>query len=87
MLPDAECVKIVTEILDSLELGDYVVKVNNRKLLDGIFAVCGVPESSFRAICSAVDKLDKQDWVEVTQSWPELPCAILNAVPGRSRQR
>ncbi|EDQ89263.1 uncharacterized protein MONBRDRAFT_37112 [Monosiga brevicollis MX1] len=65
MMPDAECVKIVTEVLDGLKLGDYVVKVNNRKLLDGIFAVCGVPEASFRAICSAVDKLDKQPWNEV----------------------
>eukprot|EP00730_Choanoeca_flexa_P019786 TRINITY_DN9676_c0_g1_i3.p1 TRINITY_DN9676_c0_g1~~TRINITY_DN9676_c0_g1_i3.p1 ORF type:complete len:609 (+),score=186.08 TRINITY_DN9676_c0_g1_i3:43-1869(+) len=71
MLPDAECVKIVTEVLDSLELGDYVVKVNNRKLLDGIFAVCGVPESSFRAICSAVDKLDKQEWEEVKAEMTE----------------
>ena len=28
-------------------------------LLDGMFAVCGVPEDKFRPICSAVDKLDK----------------------------
>ena len=34
-------------------------QVNNRKLLDGIFASCGVPEEKFRSICSSVDKLDK----------------------------
>lgn len=28
MVPDAECVKIVTEVLDSLNLGNYVVKVS-----------------------------------------------------------
>jgi histidyl-tRNA synthetase len=27
MVPDAECVKVVTEVLDSLSLGNYVVKV------------------------------------------------------------
>ena len=27
MLPDAECVKIVAEILSSLNLGDFVIKV------------------------------------------------------------
>jgi hypothetical protein len=27
--------------------------------LDGIFDLCGVPEDKFRAISSAVDKLDK----------------------------
>ena len=28
MIPDAECIKIVAEILDSLELGEFVVKVS-----------------------------------------------------------
>ena len=27
MLPDAECVKLVSEILCALELGDFVIKV------------------------------------------------------------
>ena len=38
---------------------DICFKVNHRQLLDGMFAVCGVPEDKFRSICSAVDKLDK----------------------------
>lgn len=59
MLPDAECVKVVSEILDSLEIGDYVIKLNNRQLLDGMFEACGVPVDKFRTICSSVDKLDK----------------------------
>ncbi|CAF3677480.1 unnamed protein product [Rotaria sordida] len=36
--------------------------VNHRKLLDAIFAVCGVPDSHFRPISSSVDKLDKTPW-------------------------
>lgn len=27
-----------------------------------MFAACGVPDSKFRTICSAVDKLDKVFW-------------------------
>lgn len=34
-------------------------QVNDRRVLDGMFAVCGVPESKFHAICSSIDKLDK----------------------------
>ena len=34
-------------------------QMNHRKLLDGIFAVCGVPADKIRTISSAVDKLDK----------------------------
>jgi len=65
MVPDAECIKIVTEILSELDLGAFTVKVNHRCLLDGMFAVCGVPEDKFRTICSAVDKLDKEPWSAV----------------------
>ncbi|ESO93792.1 hypothetical protein LOTGIDRAFT_153262 [Lottia gigantea] len=65
MIPDAECIKIVAEILQSLDLGNFVVKVNHRKLLDGMFAACGVPDDKFRCICSAVDKLDKTFWNDV----------------------
>ncbi|XP_078682505.1 histidine--tRNA ligase, cytoplasmic-like isoform X3 [Branchiostoma floridae x Branchiostoma belcheri] len=65
MIPDAECVKIVAEILSELNVGDFIIKLNNRLLLDGMFAVCGVPEEKFRTICSAVDKLDKTFWEDV----------------------
>lgn len=59
MLPDAECVKVVSEILSSLNIGEYVIKLNHRQILDGMFEACGVPTDKFRTICSSVDKLDK----------------------------
>ena len=59
MLPDAECVKIVKEILSKIDIGAFCIKVNHRQILDGMFEVCGVPSSMFRTICSSVDKLDK----------------------------
>ncbi|XP_073966004.1 histidine--tRNA ligase isoform X1 [Choristoneura fumiferana] len=65
MVPDAECLKVVSEILDALKIGDYVLKVNHRRLLDGMFEACGVPADNFRATCSTVDKLDKSPWEEV----------------------
>ena len=65
MLTDAECIKIVCDILKELDMNNFTVKVNHRKILDGIFEYCGVPESEFRPICSAVDKLDKEPWETV----------------------
>ncbi|XP_071951017.1 histidine--tRNA ligase, cytoplasmic-like isoform X2 [Antedon mediterranea] len=65
MIPDAECIKIVYEILDNLKLGEFVVKVNHRRILDGMFEACGVPDDKFRTICSSVDKLDKTLWEDV----------------------
>ncbi|XP_045855308.1 histidine--tRNA ligase, mitochondrial isoform X2 [Meles meles] len=65
MIPDAECLKIMCEILSGLQLGDFLIKVNDRRILDGMLAVCGVPESKFHAICSSIDKLDKISWNDV----------------------
>uniref|UniRef100_A0A8C0KSE7 histidine--tRNA ligase n=1 Tax=Canis lupus dingo TaxID=286419 RepID=A0A8C0KSE7_CANLU len=65
MIPDAECLEIMCEILRSLQIGDFLVKVNDRRILDGMFAICGAPDSKFRAICSSGNKLDKVSWEEV----------------------
>ncbi|XP_004686874.1 PREDICTED: probable histidine--tRNA ligase, mitochondrial [Condylura cristata] len=65
MIPDAECLKIICEILSGLQLGDFLIKVSDRRILDGMFAVCGVPESKFHTICSSVDKLGKMSWEDV----------------------
>merc|ERR1712106_621695 len=62
MLADAECVKIVDDILRRVDVGDYLVKINDRRILDGIFAVCGCPDDKFRGACAEVDKLDKLEW-------------------------
>ena len=60
MLPDAEILRITSEIFEALGWqGKYTIKINHRKILDGIFEVCGVPTEKLRTISSAVDKLDK----------------------------
>ncbi|XP_043377460.1 histidine--tRNA ligase, cytoplasmic isoform X2 [Chelonia mydas] len=65
MIPDAECLKIVHEILSMLQLGDFLIKVNDRRILNGVFAVCGIPDSLFHSTCSTVDKLNKATWEDV----------------------
>lgn len=62
MLPDAEVFKVIHEILSRLNVGKFVIKCNHRAVLDGIFEIAGVSADQFRAICSAVDKLDKAPW-------------------------
>jgi histidyl-tRNA synthetase len=72
MLPDAEIVRIVTEVFEGLGWrGRYTIKLNHRKILDGIFEVCGVPSDRIRTISSAVDKLDKLPWAEVRKEMTE----------------
>ncbi|KAF4605988.1 Cytoplasmic and mitochondrial histidine tRNA synthetase [Pleurotus pulmonarius] len=65
MIPDAELISLLCTILTKLEIGDFTLKLNHRKILDGLFEVCGVPSDKIRTISSAVDKLDKMSWVDV----------------------
>jgi histidyl-tRNA synthetase len=71
MIADAEVLAILCEILEALQVGRFQVKLNHRGVLDGIFAVCGVPEPLTRSISSAVDKMDKLPWPEVKKEMME----------------
>ncbi|KAF9583470.1 Cytoplasmic and mitochondrial histidine tRNA synthetase [Lunasporangiospora selenospora] len=71
MIPDSEIIRVLVECLTELELGDFTIKINHRKILDGIFEVCGVPEDKIRTISSAVDKLDKLPWADVRKEMTE----------------
>ncbi|CDS10433.1 hypothetical protein LRAMOSA03109 [Lichtheimia ramosa] len=85
MIADAEILKILCEALTALDIGEYTVKLNHRKILDGIFEVCGVPEEKIRPISSAVDKLDKLPWEDVKKEMTEekgLPEDVADKIGG-----
>jgi histidyl-tRNA synthetase len=65
MQADFEVIKVLTELLDKLDIGMYEIKLNHRKLLDGMLEICGVPPEKFRTVCSSIDKLDKLTFEEV----------------------
>ena len=65
MVPDAEILSVLVEGLTLLGIRDFKVKLNHRKILDGIFKIAGVKDEDVRKISSAVDKLDKLPWEAV----------------------
>ncbi|XP_078443663.1 class II aaRS and biotin synthetases superfamily protein [Wolffia australiana] len=71
MEPDFEVIKVLTELLDALNIGEYEVKLNHRKLLDGMLAICGVGPEKFRTVCSSIDKLDKQPFEQIKKELVE----------------
>ncbi|KAH6910988.1 histidine-tRNA ligase [Coprinopsis sp. MPI-PUGE-AT-0042] len=71
MIPDAELLSMLCTVLTKLDVGEFTVKLNNRKILDGLFEVCGVPADKIRTISSAVDKLDKMPWADVKKEMTE----------------
>lgn len=58
MLYEVECIQIFDEVLSSLNLPGFSIKINNRKILSGIAEESGAG-NHLVAIVTAMDKLDK----------------------------
>jgi histidyl-tRNA synthetase len=71
---DAEMIAIAAEIMEAagLRRGEYVVKINDRRLLDGVLEQIGIPNTSEGAlqrlsVLRALDKLDRLGMLAVEQ--------------------
>jgi len=70
---DAEICMMAADALEALGIprGQYVIKVNNRKILDGVMEAIGLggEENAGRrlTVLRAIDKADKFPWEEVTK--------------------
>jgi len=59
---DAEMAMMMADTMEALGIarGDYVIRVNNRKVFDGVLEAIGVTEEAQKlAVLRAIDKLDK----------------------------
>src|ERR1700727_1833268 len=58
---DAEMCMMAADTMEALGIprGSYVVKVNNRKVLDGVMESIGVTEEKKLAVLRAMDKIDR----------------------------
>ena len=59
---DAEMCMMMADVMEALGIprGQYVIRVNNRKVLDGVMEAIGVTDEAQKlAVLRAIDKLDK----------------------------
>jgi histidyl-tRNA synthetase len=59
MLADAEVVMVWMDSLSAINMPNYVVQINHRKLLQSLATYAGVPAEQTPTIHRAIDKLDK----------------------------
>ena len=71
MIPDSEILTIIHEIMTGVDVGKFEIKLCHRMLLEGIVVLSGAPMDKFKAICSSIDKLDKEPWDAVA-------CELIN---------
>ncbi|MEA5577629.1 histidine--tRNA ligase [Anabaena sp. UHCC 0451] len=59
LLYDAQMPAIITEIFEAINIGDFVIRINNRKILTGFFESVGVAENQIKACIGIIDNLEK----------------------------
>jgi histidyl-tRNA synthetase len=67
LLYDAQMPAIITEIFEAINIGDFVIRINNRKILTGFFQSVGVAENQIKACISIIDNLEKIGETKVKQ--------------------
>ncbi|HEO65193.1 MAG TPA: histidine--tRNA ligase, partial [Spirochaetes bacterium] len=59
VLADTEIIALIHNILSQLEIGQFLIRINHRKILSGIRESLGLKEAMEIDLCRGIDKLDK----------------------------
>ncbi|MCC5598967.1 histidine--tRNA ligase [Nostoc favosum] len=59
LLYDAQMPAIITEIFEAINIGDFLIRINNRKVLTGFFKSVGITEDKIKSCICIVDNLEK----------------------------
>ncbi|MBN3871172.1 histidine--tRNA ligase [Nostoc sp. JL33] len=59
LLYDAQMPAIITEIFEAINIGDFLIRINNRKVLTGFFKSVGIIEDKIKSCIGIVDNLEK----------------------------
>ena len=76
MLADAELLAITSEIFSKLKL-KFIIRVNNRKILDAILEAYNIPQDKRETVILSIDKLDKIEISGVKKSCKKRALRIL----------
>ncbi|MEA5516690.1 histidine--tRNA ligase [Nodularia sp. UHCC 0506] len=68
LLYDAQMPAIITEIFEAVNIGDFLIRINNRKILTGFFQSVGIAENKIKSCISIIDNLEKIGEAKVKQS-------------------
>jgi histidyl-tRNA synthetase len=60
-LAEAEIPSVVYSVFKEMAIGDFRIRLNNRKLLKGLLQSFGVPPGGSTAVLRALDKVEKED--------------------------
>ncbi len=59
IMADAEIIALMNQTMSSLGFQNFLIKINNRKILNGLPKYAGFPDKKLEDVLRAIDKLDK----------------------------
>lgn len=68
LLYDAQMPAIITEIFEAVNIGDFLIRINNRKILTGFFQSVGIAETKIKSCIGIIDNLEKIGEAKVKQA-------------------
>ncbi len=75
ILDDAEIPSVIYTVFQKLGFQDFVIRMNNRKLMNGFFAHLGCEDQSVEMM-RLIDKLEKRDHQELKQEMQDLGVSV-----------
>ncbi len=76
---DAEIIALMTETMRALGFLKFVIRINNRKILNALAEYAGFEAWKTEPVLRALDKLDKQSWNDVAVELADKKGAYLSA--------
>ena len=72
LLYDAQIPAIIAEIFEAIKIGDFLIRINNRKVLTGFFASVGVAAENIVSCIRIVDTAEKIGEVKVKNALKDI---------------
>jgi histidyl-tRNA synthetase len=66
-LAEAEIPSVIYSVFREMAIGEFRIRINNRKVLKGLLQEFGVPDEKSAAVLRALDKVEKEDAAQIQE--------------------
>lgn len=66
-LAEAEIPSVIHSVFQEMAIGEFRIRINNRKVLKGLLTKFGVPDGGAAAVLRALDKIEKEDATKILE--------------------
>ncbi len=69
MMADGEIVNVMFETMKALNVDNFTIKINNRKILNGLYKYIGFEKAKTKDVLRIIDKKEKKSWSDLSKEF------------------